>query len=908
MANYIGSVKEVDHYIGNNLIVSKYIGETKYFDAYTEIEGNLPFSFKSRAEHNLKNYTVYGTVNGSGVETENLFDVEEITYNGYAKNNFYNQVSSNNICAVIKRFEPNTNYCITWEFNSTSTEGFYNQMRLYATSTIIGYVDSGNVINLTQEQIDSITNVIVYFGVGNTDGYYKNFTIVQGSTAPTSYIPFGYKIPVLDTSGVTENILDIEGVEEIYPATQQQRYGTEYSTPGYYCVKAFESLSTTYIYARVVQNNQPIQTWYVVTPTGLLTANVTLSEGQTLYVYDADISTLERAKQNLNATKTTVLFSALSAPTPPDHYIPYRYETTYNLYIGNTKLYKEEYLDYQEQKIYKRTENLWNKSFVVPGTINADGSTTTSEYYARYTDYIPLQEGETIGFLTPKSTGHYVAVYNSNYAIIDRVQVGVSTTGSIYTAISNTAYILPFFGGAGAQQITSVDDIASEYGQIPSSYIAYLQPTDTPTSFPSITTYKGENTLSSSETVGDVTIKGRIRPYIYGWHVDPSISDPTQAITYLGDAVGKTPAAMGSSAFNYGSWQDVFFMPKPCMVKSNGTVDYYLNPNDYTKKIDGTASDVDNVGYDGNAMMEWPLIWWKYEAGETEGEGYFYVSDVKVDDTYHCWCNINCDNEIVEHFYTAIYNGTGTDKLRSISGVALTSANGNGGTTYSQESIRALANNTTAKTEWFIDVWADRMLINGLLILMGKSLNSQAVFGRGLDTGGQTAKEAYITGSLNDKGMFWGDISAGTSGVKVFGMENWYSCAYHRTAGLIGLANGNTAYKMTYGTADGTTANGYNTTGDGYHINTVARPANNYVKSCKFGDFGYLPLSTTGGSASTYYTDYWYTNNSALTFALVGGYSSTGAVDGVSSVALIYGSGNALWLIAAALTLKPLAK
>ena len=394
---------------------------------------------------------------------------------------------------------------------------------------------------------------------------------------------------------------------------------------------------------------------------------------------------------------------------------------------------------------------------------------------------------------------------------------------------------------------------------------------------------------------------------VYGWHVNPNESDPEAAITYLKDAVGMEPAGMGASTFDYGTWGNAFFMPKPCMLKSDGTVDYYLDPDDYTKKTDGTASDVGNTDYDGNAMMEWPVIWWKYEAGTGSGEGYFYCSNRKVDDSYHCWCNYDCDGNIIPYFYTAIYNGTGTTKLRSISGLALTADNGNGNTTYEQESIRALANNTTAKTEWFIDVWADRMLINGLLILMGKSLNSQATFGRGLDSGNQAAKEAYVTGSLNDKGLFWGDISAGTSGVKVFGMENWYGCAYHRTAGLIGLANGNTAYKMTYGTADGTTANGYNTTGDGYHINTVARPSSNYVKSCKFGDFGYLPLSTTGGSASTYYADYWYTNNSVLTFALVGG-SVTGVFDGVSYVSLGDGAGGAYWGFAAALTCKPLAQ
>lgn len=55
------------------------------------------------------------------------------------------------------------------------------------------------------------------------------------------------------------------------------------------------------------------------------------------------------------------------------------------------------------------------------------------------------------------------------------------------------------------------------------------------------------------------------------------------------------------------------------MLKSNGKVDYYLNPNDYTKKLDGTTSDIANPNYDGNAMMEWPKIWFKYVKGVKEG-------------------------------------------------------------------------------------------------------------------------------------------------------------------------------------------------------------------------------------------------------------------------------------------------
>lgn len=39
----------------------------------------------------------------------------------------------------------------------------------------------------------------------------------------------------------------------------------------------------------------------------------------------------------------------------------------------------------------------------------------------------------------------------------------------------------------------------------------YLVPTDPPAPFPAILTYKGENTLSSTETVGEVSVTGKIK-------------------------------------------------------------------------------------------------------------------------------------------------------------------------------------------------------------------------------------------------------------------------------------------------------------------------------------------------------------------------------------------------------------
>ena len=41
---------------------------------------------------------------------------------------------------------------------------------------------------------------------------------------------------------------------------------------------------------------------------------------------------------------------------------------------------------------------------------------------------------------------------------------------------------------------------------------------------------------------------------------------------------------------------------KPWMVRADGTPDYRLDENDYTKKEDGTASDVSNTSYNGGAF------------------------------------------------------------------------------------------------------------------------------------------------------------------------------------------------------------------------------------------------------------------------------------------------------------------
>ena len=411
---------------------------------------------------------------------------------------------------------------------------------------------------------------------------------------------------------------------------------------------------------------------------------------------------------------------------------------------------------------------------------------------------------------------------------------------------------------------------------------------------------------------------------IYGFHIDSSESDPAAAVTYIADAIGMTPAKMDytNSKFSYGSWGGAFFMPRPCMLKYDGTVDYYLDPDDYSKKADGvTASDVADTSYGGNAMMEWgqngKKIWYKIvpDAGDDTSAS-VYIADYQVDADFHAWSFINSEGALVDHFYTPCYFGTivndGTnDVLRSLSGRA--GSTRCKGKTAAVESQMARRNHTSAIYD--IEVWADVVLINLLLVLMGKSLNTQAVFGEGLHTGGSDAvNDAFTSGVHDAKGLFYGTNSGAaatyTNAVKVFGMENWWGFMWRRTQGLVNVS-GTYKYKMTRGRADGSTASDYviSTTGSDYagYLTGGSCPTSEYIKTMQFNQDQFTPKATgSPATAAYYYCDYAYFNNGQCDFALRGGDSNSGSGVGAFSLHLGVAASNAYWGSGAALSCKPL--
>lgn len=383
------------------------------------------------------------------------------------------------------------------------------------------------------------------------------------------------------------------------------------------------------------------------------------------------------------------------------------------------------------------------------------------------------------------------------------------------------------------------------------------------------------------------------RPKRYGFRIKNSEGSPTGRVEYLYDAVGMTRAGMNftTGAFSYGSWKDLWFIRDnhPCMVKSDGTLGYWLDDNDYTKKAaDGSASDVANSSYGGNAMSAIPLVWVKRW---TEG-GYRYVSfcESQYDESYHAYAHTGADGAIRPYRFWPMFRGSKVDtKLRSLKGLAPTSS-----TTAEAERTAAKANGTS----WDICDWALWNLLMDLLYLIGGSTNVQATFGQGHSTGGSSAADFLTTGTLSDKGQFFG-YNDTTHAVKVFHSEVIYAERWERLVGMI-LDNGVYKVKMT------PEGNGYNLTGAGYEpvAECVPKPAGTegtayggWVKEAQQTPYGQFP-TVLGGSEVTYDCDYHYINCAIVSVPLVGAACSDGGECG-RYVNVNNAAGNAYWRIGA---------
>ena len=253
-------------------------------------------------------------------------------------------------------------------------------------------------------------------------------------------------------------------------------------------------------------------------------------------------------------------------------------------------------------------------------------------------------------------------------------------------------------------------------------------------------------------------------PQIYGVKIDTLNSNPETALTYTDNAIGFTGALGNNGEFNYGSWEDKFPFNKikPCLLK-NGVVNYYLNPNDFTKKLEGTASDITS-GNDGDVMIEFPKIYWKFETIGTDL--YIRYSDTKIDEGYKCLAHMRGTTEKDKCYISAYMGCIANGAVSSLTNKKL----------YFNRSINYFRGDVVDYKGVGYDLigYYQFLMLQVLYTVMFKNRDSQTALGRGYVFDNDNV---IFSNATDEKGMYYGE-NTGKLQMKFCGITDfWGNCS-----------------------------------------------------------------------------------------------------------------------------------
>lgn len=350
-----------------------------------------------------------------------------------------------------------------------------------------------------------------------------------------------------------------------------------------------------------------------------------------------------------------------------------------------------------------------------------------------------------------------------------------------------------------------------------------------------------------------------------------------------------------------------------CLLSDDGGVNHYLNNADWTSETrDGSA---------GQVMVEIPEHWRKFETdgnkrrvriSEVALPGYHrvrrcYVSayEATVQRSTTTLCSVvNTDPDYRGGNNTSAWDGT----YRTLLGRPATSIN--------RINFRAYARKRKADSaEWNCQTYEVRKTLYWLFVTEYATLDSQKAYNgtrdeNGLMQGGLGNGVTLLTDSnwsnFNNYNPFvpcgYTDALGNGSGIVEFqmpaeytggtttmgvpryrGIENPYGHVWEWTDGCnIRIQPGDTGLSMVYVTDNPSIFN--DSDYEGYkHLGNEAR-ANGYMRTMIFGDEGCIIPDTVGGSSTTYFCDYHWTNipaSETLRGLLSGGGANTGSHAGL---------------------------
>jgi hypothetical protein len=336
------------------------------------------------------------------------------------------------------------------------------------------------------------------------------------------------------------------------------------------------------------------------------------------------------------------------------------------------------------------------------------------------------------------------------------------------------------------------------------------------------------------------------------------------------------------------------------LLADNGTVNYYLDATDSTLKEDGSSAVL--TGADGQVMVEIPMFYVKRSVNGTVTtwaiadvplEGFelhpAFVKDGKVVPFRYIGAYDACYWDATDSTYKSGLNldnlsgslDLAADKLSSVSGVYPIVG-------VLRSDCRSLAaNRGTGWRQLDFALWSAVQL---LYLVENQSFYSQNITGAGntnvtnaysiASSSNQTDSPHSVAGKSNSLGNASTNTTTGaesasrdTAFMSFRGVENMYGNCWNWADGINVNVGANGNVHVTNNRADFAD----NTSTNMQLVSTTAPTTSNYVSAIAAIDNYFIASSVSGGSASTYLTDYWYGSTSSNRVVIVGGGAGAGA-------------------------------
>lgn len=427
---------------------------------------------------------------------------------------------------------------------------------------------------------------------------------------------------------------------------------------------------------------------------------------------------------------------------------------------------------------------------------------------------------------------------------------------------------------------------------------------------------------------GTIDYTGLEDIYSYGVEWDTTVADP--ALTRIGNPLLHKSLPIQSQY-------------KGC-VANNGVVNYYLDPNDWSKKITGEDSVLD--GTDGTVRVHTPKFYGKSGTNvQDSNKKWVRISTIKMDDT---WIEIP---EMLIDAYRSTVDTTTSATPKAVSVVNTTAQFRGGGnrtandtyldtdafrsdlgkprTNISRANMRTYATNAGSEMlcyeyyKW-IFYWA--------WVIEYATFNSQAAYnaeltaegyhqgglGDGVTTWDGTNWNNYNSyypltpcGYCNEFGNFTGvkdlvipetvvseTVTVATKTFKVprwRGFDNPFGDIWTNLDGIILERTAANQPSSVYTTTDTSAFGDDNTAKGKMTVAGTEVASDGYIKAFDLGEKGEIIPSAVGGSNTTYMCDYHYCNASstALRTLIVGGNANSGGSAGLGFFYSSYGVGAA---------------